>query len=84
MICFRTSTEVREDRRVILELPPETPVGKAELTVTIATENADASKLGGLREWFGTVHSRDARSADNDRIDAELARAYEDSHDEAT
>lgn len=83
MIRFHTSAEVNEDRRVVLELPPETPVGKAELTVTIAPHNADASKVAGLRQWFGTVHSRDSRSADNDRIDADLARAFDDSHDEA-
>lgn len=84
MIRFRTSTEVKEDRRVVLDLPPETPVGNADLTVTIAPQHADASTKGGLRQLFGTVHSGEARAADNDRIDADLARAYEDAHDEAT
>ena len=84
MIRFRTSTQVKANRRVVLELPPETPIGKADLTVTIAPQTADASTTGSLRQRFGTVRSGDVRSADSDRIDADLARAYENSHDEAT
>ncbi len=84
MIRFRTSTDVNEDRRVVLELPPETPVGKADLTVTIAPQaDHESTASGQLRQRFGTVRSGDTQSADNDRIDADLARAYEDSHDEA-
>ena len=85
MIRFRTSAEVKEDRQVLLELPPETPVGKADLMVTISPQNAGASAAGGqLRHRFGTIRSGDSRSADNDRIDMDLAHAYEDPHDEAT
>ena len=84
MIYFRISTEVKEDRRVVLTLPPETPVGEAELIVTIASRNPGSSRLANLRSHFGTVRSGDPRSADNDRIDTDLARTYEDSHDETT
>ncbi len=31
---------------------------------------------------FGTINSGDPRSADNDKIDADLIRAYEDTHDD--
>jgi hypothetical protein len=80
MITFRTSTEVMADRRVVLTLPPDTPMGKAELVVTVAPQEDKVSPHGNLRRRFGTAHSGDARSADNDRIDADLARAYGDSH----
>lgn len=84
MIRFRTSAVVKDDRQVVLELPPETPVGKAELTVTVSPQLEDHTGAGQLRQRFGTVRSGDADSSDNDRIDAELARAYEDAHDGAT
>ena len=84
MIRFRTSTEINKDRRIVLELPPETPLGKADLTVTIAPQAAAVSGAGSLRQHFAAVRSGDARSADNDRIDADLARAYENFHGEAT
>jgi hypothetical protein len=81
MITFRTSTEVSADRRVVLTLPPETPIGKAELVVSIAPEIIADLTPGNLRRHFGSVHSGNSRSADNDRVDADLARAYGDSHD---
>lgn len=84
MIRFQTSAEVKHDRRVVLELPPETPVGKADLTVTVSPQGDGTAGSGRLRQHFGTVRSGDAGSGDNDRIDADLARAYEESHDEAT
>lgn len=37
---------------------------------------------GGIREMFGTWSSGDPHSADNDKIDADLARAYADDHED--
>ncbi len=82
MITFRTSAEIKEDRRVVLTLPAETPLGQAVLTVTIAPRPADIEEPGSLRRYFGAIRSGDIRSADASRIDADLASAYEDSHDE--
>ena len=84
MITFRTSQEVKEDRRVVLNLPPETPVGQAELTVSITPRGPAASQPGSLRRHFGIVRSGNPRSADNERIEADLAATYEDSRNEAT
>lgn len=42
MITFRITTEVAEDRRVVLTLPPEVPTGQTKLLVTVeapAVEN---------------------------------------------
>ncbi len=72
MITFSTSTEVSADRRVVLTLPPETPLGKAELVVSVAPQGENESHRGNLRRYFGSVHSGDLRSADNERIDADL------------
>jgi hypothetical protein len=85
MITFHTFADIPENRRVMVVLPPETPVGKAELTVTIATPSAGeehaAPPQGDLRSLFGSVRSGDPRSGDNERIDADLARAYDNLQD---
>ena len=85
MITFRTFLEIGNDRRIVLTLPPETPIGEAELLVTVApqTQPADARR-GGLQRQFGAVRSGNSRSADNERIDADLVRAYAESDDGVT
>jgi len=82
MITFRTSADVSEQRQVVLQLPPETPTGKAELRVTVASVEPSGAQ-DSLRNYAGAIRSGDARSADNDRIDTDLARAYGDSDPEA-
>ena len=84
MIVFRTSARINEDRRVVLELPPQTPVGEAELVVTLEPRMPAGRGSGGLRRHFGAVRSGDPRSADNERIDDDLGRSYADSHAELT
>ena len=61
MITIRLSTEVKEDRRVVLNLPPETLVGEADLVVTIEPRRAGAGQGGSVRRHFGAVHSGDPR-----------------------
>jgi hypothetical protein len=78
MITIRTSTEITSDRQIVLNLPPETPLGKADLVLTVAPAS-DPQTAGILRQRFGKVHGGDTRSADNERIDADLARNYDNS-----
>ena len=74
MIRFRTSAEVKKNRRVTLELPPETPLGQADLVITISPSRpADNSGTGQLRKSFGKFHSGDTHSADSERVDQDLA-----------
>jgi hypothetical protein len=40
MITFRISADVRDDHQIMLTLPPEVPVGKNELIVTIAAPHS--------------------------------------------
>jgi len=81
MITFRTSTEVTADRQIVLVLPAETPLGKAELVVSISPTDVTASPRGSLRRQFGAIRGGDPRAADNQRIDADLAHAYDRSHE---
>ena len=81
MITFRTSADIPEDRQVVVHLPPETPVGKADLVVTIASQESTSTSQGNLRRHFGNIHSGNSRSADNERIDADLAQSYANHHE---
>jgi hypothetical protein len=81
MITLRTFADVPADRQIVVSLPPETPTGRAELVVTVTPQETRESLRGNLRRRFGTIHSGDSRSADNERIDADLARAYEGTHE---
>lgn len=38
-------------------------------------------KTGNVRKYFGTFNSGDPNSADNDKIDSDLAEAYLDTHE---
>ena len=53
MITFRIQADVKDDRRVVLTLPPEVPLGQAELVVTVASPNGEAPKppRTSLAEW---------------------------------
>ncbi len=75
MITFRTHADVPGDRRVVVTLPPETPLGSAELIVTVAPQENGPRPRGNLKRHFGAVRGGDAQAADNGRIDADLARA---------
>jgi hypothetical protein len=81
MNTFRTSTEITPEHRLVLALPPEMPLGTAEVVVTVAPQNGSPAAAGSLRSHFGAIHGGDPRTADNDRIDADLANAYGQSHD---
>jgi hypothetical protein len=53
MITFRITAEVKDDRRVVLTLPPEVPTGQAELVVTVdspAPENKQPPRTS-LADW---------------------------------
>jgi hypothetical protein len=45
------------------------------------TGSSDRNGSPSVRSFFGVWDSGDPRSGDNDRIDAELAREYADSHE---
>lgn len=40
MTLLHLTVDVGTDRKVVLELPPEVPVGKAKITVSIESESA--------------------------------------------
>jgi hypothetical protein len=76
MNTFRTSTEITPDHRIVVALPPEMPVGAAEVVVTVAVQNGAQHHPGNLRALFGSVHGGNEHAADNGSIDADLNREY--------
>ena len=52
MITFRIATEVKDDHRVVLTLPPEVPTGRAELVVTVDSPAPDKKQpRTSLADW---------------------------------
>lgn len=52
MITFRITTDVKDDRRVVLTLPLEVPTGQAELLVSVASPAPDNKPpRTSLAEW---------------------------------
>ena len=71
-----------ENGRIVLDEPADLPEG-GRVTVHVhveASSHAGPPPQGRFRDLFGSVQSGDSSSADNARIDADLARAYEDMH----
>jgi hypothetical protein len=48
MITLRMTTDVPDDRRVVLTLPPEVPTGRADLVVTVESPNGTGSQPRGV------------------------------------
>jgi hypothetical protein len=51
MITFRITTDVKDDRRVVLTLPPEVPTGQAELEVSVGFPAAEKARTG-QADWL--------------------------------
>lgn len=53
MITFRITTDIKDDRRIVLTLPSEVPTGKAELIVTVEqSDSGNKSERSGLADWL--------------------------------
>ena len=62
-----------------MKLPPEE---KLELIEKLARPDfTPRTTPGNVRKYFGTFDSGDPNSADNEKIDADLAAAYADDHE---
>lgn len=57
-----------------------TPNQKRELISKLSMSYSPKKTPGILRKHFGKIDSGDPHSADNEKIDAELAMAYMDDH----
>lgn len=62
-----------------LRLPVEDQKKLAEKL--LRSSSRTKKKTGDITKYFGIIDSGDRRSADNDKIDADLARAYADNHE---
>lgn len=52
MITFRITADIKDDRQIIVNLPPEVPTGKAELIVTVSQPpNLPNKPRTSLADW---------------------------------
>lgn len=65
MITVRIKTNVQNDRRVVVTLPPEVPTGPAELVVTVDSHDSERekSRLLALDEFLALARASTFRSA---------------------
>ncbi len=65
MLTFRVTADVKEDRRVVLTLPPEVPTGEAELVVTVDSHNTEreTARAAALDQLLALARSSSFRSA---------------------
>lgn len=54
---------------------------RAPTTDNFTSEGESSKRKAGIREMFGTWSSGNPKSADNEQIDADLAKAYADNHE---
>ena len=64
-----------ENGLVVLDMPVSLPDG-AQVSVQIQVEPEPVNQAACARASFGSLSSGDARSADNARIDEDLAQSY--------
>ena len=73
-------------REQILPLDEKERLKLAALIISDISNQSETSgeikNTGGIREMFGTWSSGNPSSSDNEQIDADLARAYADTHDD--
>lgn len=61
-----------------MQLPPDQ---RAELIERLSRSAIPEKVPGRLRKYFGMIDSGDTNSADNEKIDDDIAKAYLDEHE---
>ncbi len=68
MITMQITVEIQDDRRVVLNLPPEVPTGPSDLVVTVTPQPAEKKKPrtslaewanANAEDWGDTIRSED-------------------------
>jgi hypothetical protein len=59
MVTFQIRADIKDDRRIILTLPPEVPTGEANLVVTVESPAAEQRHPPtGLADWVEACAER--------------------------
>jgi predicted DNA-binding antitoxin AbrB/MazE fold protein len=69
------------DNGVLKPLVPLVMPDKSRVRLTVEPAEAESAANGSLRSRFGSIHSGDAHSASNERIDADLANEHTSPHE---
>ncbi len=74
MICFQIRADVKDDRRIMLTLPPEVPTGQANLVVTVESPAAEDAPVTGLADWAEARAERNGSSQERYPLRGSVAR----------
>ncbi len=77
-----TETVMNPDLNTVLDAAMKLPINeRRELINRLKLSSISPKTPGSVRKHFGAINSGDPRSADNDKIDTDLAREYSDTHE---
>jgi hypothetical protein len=85
--AIKQHVTVKEGGLIEVRSPDLRPGEQAEVIVLVEARtdvgrnSPSIHPRGGWRRYAGAIHSGDPHSADNDRIDADLAREYLNTHE---
>lgn len=73
MQAYKTHQNIPQDRHVTLTLPPDFPVGEAEIIVLARTEPGERARQGeSLKEFFRKLDESDLPHRSKEEIDRYL------------
>lgn len=73
MYAIKLNTQIREQKQITLDLPPDTPSGKAEVVVLIEPDEATAAPAMSLREFSAWIKQQPPSGRSREEIDAQIA-----------
>jgi hypothetical protein len=77
MIRFRLTTDVKDDRRVQLTLPPEVPTGQAELEVTVESSAPPKKRpRTSLADWADATAEHWGSKLDSESVESFTGRRF--------
>ncbi|MSR58845.1 MAG: hypothetical protein EXS05_14535 [Planctomycetaceae bacterium] len=78
MITFRVDTDVTDERLAVIPLPPEIPLGKARLLVTVEQSAAPAVKpfRRSLADWADSSAEHWGDLIRSDAVEAFTGRSF--------
>jgi hypothetical protein len=77
MTTLLVTVDVKDDRKVVLTLPPDVPVGKAELQISINTPSGETKKARtSLAEWAETNAENRGSQISSEDVESFTGRRY--------
>jgi len=78
MVTLRISADITNERRIVIDVPDDVPVGKAQLVVTIASEESTAlrARRSSLADWAEANAEHWGTSIRSDDVESFTGRRF--------